>query len=161
MPEILRDDSLNRLLPIFRKICDSIAFAHSQGVVHRDLRPENIMALPHIRGNRVHSALSSVAMKALRLAKGDRYTSVIALSADIDAHLTGFARPPNTREQTDSSASPAAAQVVTASPDRCLIAVGGTYRFIMILDADTLAVKHRFRAHDLSSNPAPPRHRLL
>ena len=43
---------------------------------------------------------------------------------------------------------------LTASPDRRLIAVGGTDRFVMILDADTLAVKHRFRAHDATISAA-------
>ncbi|MDZ4404882.1 WD40 repeat domain-containing serine/threonine-protein kinase [Prosthecobacter sp.] len=234
VPETLRDYSLDRLLTIFRKVCDAIAFAHSQGVLHRDLKPDNIMVgefgevlvmdwglakikaesekqkaemdaaqqpdsisvfdfpisafsktlhgsvlgtpqymspeqargslaevdelsdiyalggilyailtlrppvegatalevlervskgeitaptafqsrsgsrgkafekgdvleaklikpLPHIRGGRVPSALSSVAMKALQLDKANRYPSVIALSADIEAYSTGFA----------------------------------------------------------------------
>jgi serine/threonine protein kinase len=55
------------------------------------LEAKLIKPLPHIRGSRVPAALSSVAMKALHLAKADRYPSVIALSADIDAYLTGFA----------------------------------------------------------------------
>ena len=37
---------------------------------------------------------------------------------------------------------------LAVSPDRRLIAVAGSDRFVLILDADTLAVKHRFRAHD-------------
>lgn len=30
------------LLEIFQKVCDAVAYAHSQGVIHLDLKPENI-----------------------------------------------------------------------------------------------------------------------
>ncbi|MCR4317625.1 MAG: tetratricopeptide repeat protein [Planctomycetes bacterium] len=32
-----------RLLQIFRDVCNAIAFSHSKGVIHRDLKPDNIM----------------------------------------------------------------------------------------------------------------------
>jgi len=39
----IADFPLARLLNIFQKVCDAVAFAHSKNVVHRDLKPDNIM----------------------------------------------------------------------------------------------------------------------
>lgn len=41
--EFLEKYDFHAMLDIFRKVCDAAAFAHSQGVLHRDIKPHNIM----------------------------------------------------------------------------------------------------------------------
>jgi serine/threonine-protein kinase len=43
----LRAARLERLLRIFLKVCDAVAFAHARGVIHRDLKPDNVMVGDH------------------------------------------------------------------------------------------------------------------
>jgi tetratricopeptide (TPR) repeat protein/tRNA A-37 threonylcarbamoyl transferase component Bud32 len=35
-----------RLLEVFVKVCEAVAYAHNRGVIHRDLKPDNIMLGP-------------------------------------------------------------------------------------------------------------------
>jgi serine/threonine protein kinase len=44
--EIEKLDSLQDRLRIFLKACEAVAFAHANSVVHRDLKPDNIMLGP-------------------------------------------------------------------------------------------------------------------
>lgn len=38
-----QDRQLDKLIPIFEQVAQTVAYAHSQGVMHRDLKPANIM----------------------------------------------------------------------------------------------------------------------
>jgi serine/threonine-protein kinase len=39
-------DDLPRFLQVFERVCQTIAYAHSLGVIHRDLKPLNVMVAP-------------------------------------------------------------------------------------------------------------------
>ena len=42
-PEYVEKYTTYRLLNIFRKVCDSVSFAHSKSILHQDIKPHNIM----------------------------------------------------------------------------------------------------------------------
>lgn len=44
--EVRPTTSLSERLSLFQKICDAVSFAHAHGVLHRDLKPQNIMVGP-------------------------------------------------------------------------------------------------------------------
>jgi len=41
--EVQRSQEAGSLVEVFEKVCQTIAYAHSQGILHRDVKPENIM----------------------------------------------------------------------------------------------------------------------
>lgn len=44
LDEVLRDEPpLGDRLRLFEKLCEPVAFAHARGVIHRDLKPQNVM----------------------------------------------------------------------------------------------------------------------
>jgi serine/threonine protein kinase len=43
---IVRMGALADRLRVFQRICDAVAFAHARGILHRDLKPDNIMIGP-------------------------------------------------------------------------------------------------------------------
>ncbi len=53
---------VNETVRIIREVVDALAFAHSEGVVHRDIKPDNVMLTG---GHAVASPFSSISSSAL------------------------------------------------------------------------------------------------
>jgi serine/threonine protein kinase len=83
-PSTTRSD----LLRIFEKICDAVAFAHAQGVIHRDLKPQNIMVGP----------FGEVLVMDWGVAKvrSDQPETSLTLSAQRTSGIQGVDSPPTT-----------------------------------------------------------------
>ena len=82
--EFLRGDSLERMLKsgksmllveildIVRQVCDGLGYAHSKGVVHRDIKPGNVMVQPN-----GHAKIVDFGIARLEKEKGQTQTGAV------------------------------------------------------------------------------------
>ena len=56
-------------LGLFRKICDAVAYAHQKGVIHRDLKPGNVLVPKPVAGSSMQDAVPEIKILDFGLAR--------------------------------------------------------------------------------------------
>jgi serine/threonine protein kinase len=56
-------------LGLFRKICDAVAYAHQKGVIHRDLKPGNVLIPKPVAGSSMPDAVPEIKVLDFGLAR--------------------------------------------------------------------------------------------
>ncbi len=90
-PSTRTESDLFRMIQIMLKVCDAVSYAHSKGVLHRDLKPDNIMVGNYGQVYLMDWGVASVKEKA----------NVSAVAFDILEHKKG--KKYKTREEKSGS----------------------------------------------------------
>jgi eukaryotic-like serine/threonine-protein kinase len=88
-PAPTRKLEFRKLLGKFVAVCDAVAYAHSRGVLHRDIKPDNILLGPYGETLVVDWGLAKVFERGDEAAAGDPGWRAPTLSADSDATVAG------------------------------------------------------------------------
>ena len=84
----LRGARLTALLPILRQIVSALQFAHSEGIVHSDLKPANIIVLPNGRVKVIDFGISRAIPNPNQLTSEQTTFDVKALGAMTPAYAS-------------------------------------------------------------------------
>jgi len=112
-------------------------------------QPSNRLLVYEVSSGEVLLELKHEAYKAIFAGTRDR---IVAISSELQEDNTAKGRivvlDPNDGRLLASLDHDSAFHALAASPDRRLVAIAGSDHFIRVLDAESLAERHRFRAHD-------------
>jgi serine/threonine-protein kinase len=92
---------LERVLEVILKVCDAISFAHSRGVIHRDLHPRNVMVGSH---GQVYVMDWGLAVRRDELVPGDGTPSDATFGSGTPAYMApeqAWGRTNELDERTD------------------------------------------------------------
>ena len=65
----LTPEEVRLRLSVFKKICDAVAYAHQRGVIHRDLKPGNVLIPKETTGGSFHDVVADVKVLDFGLAR--------------------------------------------------------------------------------------------
>jgi len=138
--------SLASLIAIFQKTCDAVAFAHSRGVIHGSLRPENIVVGSFGEVFITTWGMARVLQPEVNEEGVPAFKSVQAPDTDMVAPLSPYTAPEQAAETFDQ---------VDARTD--IYALGAVlYRIVLLQDAITGADEQELLSHILLNQHTPP-----
>ncbi len=81
-------DDLQQFLGIVLRVCDALSFAHSRGVIHCDIKPENVMVGDHGQVYLMDWGVASITRRASTLSEEQADADAEAFSAPVQLPAT-------------------------------------------------------------------------